>query len=69
MNGRLSPCMGGWCTLRDRCPNYHAAAPNRHPSERLCLPGADGISDVQVIQVLPVMREIRGATLNRSSAT
>ena len=35
-------CMGGWCSLRERCPQYHAV--NRsHPAERLCHPGRDGV--------------------------
>lgn len=38
-------CMGGWCALRDHCPHYHVDS-RRQPSERLCLPGQDGISSV-----------------------
>lgn len=35
-------CMGGWCTKRDHCANYHAATPSQQPAERLCPPGQDG---------------------------
>lgn len=42
---RFVPCMGGFCALRERCAHYHAEA-RWEPSERLCRPGQDGISDV-----------------------
>jgi hypothetical protein len=38
----MTPCMGGWCGLREKCPHYTAIGANRNPSERLCLPGQDG---------------------------
>lgn len=34
-------CMGGWCTRRDRCPNYYAASEAQEPSQRLCPNGAE----------------------------
>jgi hypothetical protein len=35
------PCMGGWCEIRESCPDYE---PNGlKPAERLCAPGADGV--------------------------
>lgn len=46
-------CMGGWCTLRDHCPHYHSEDRSRRPSERLCLPGLDGISDVVSLDLRP----------------
>jgi len=57
--GLLRPCMGGWCTLRDHCPHYHAARPGTKPSERLCYPGRDGESDV--VQVVRIVRPRRPA--------
>lgn len=39
----MTPCMGGWCRIRNRCRNYAAAAPGVEPAERLCVPGHDGI--------------------------
>ena len=42
MIGNTSPpCMGGWCSLRDRCLHY-TAADRLRPIERLCEPGQDG---------------------------
>lgn len=38
----MTPCMGGWCGLREKCPHYTAASVGRKPSERICLPGLDG---------------------------
>ncbi len=35
-------CMGGWCTRRDHCANFHAASLEQTPAERLCPPGRDG---------------------------
>lgn len=37
-------CMGGWCLLRDHCSHYFADD-SRRPSERLCVPGADGVGE------------------------
>lgn len=34
-------CMGGWCTLRERCPHYGADG-IAQPAERLCPAGLDG---------------------------
>lgn len=31
------PCMGGWCSVRESCRNYHAESWHR-PAERLCSP-------------------------------
>lgn len=38
------PCMGGWCARRDTCSHYTAES-GRTPSERLCIPGQDGVID------------------------
>lgn len=35
-------CMGGWCSLRSKCPHY-AVRDARDPAERLCVPGNDGV--------------------------
>ena len=43
-------CMGGWCTLRAKCPHYHAAD-RREPEERLCWPGQDG----EILEGLPLV--------------
>lgn len=41
--------MGGNCGQRDDCKHYNAAW-NEEPSERLCLPGQDGvIEDAPII--------------------
>ncbi len=45
MNATHMACMGGWCALRDQCPQYHAEFRGQ-PSERLCRTGQDGKSDV-----------------------
>lgn len=37
----LQACMGGWCTKRQHCLNYHSED-RREPEERLCEPGRDG---------------------------
>lgn len=46
----VQPCMGGWCTKRQHCPNYHAED-RREPEERLCMPGADGVGIDQPIRL------------------
>lgn len=38
-------CMGGWCSKREHCVHHHAADPAKEPSERLCVPGQDGVRD------------------------
>lgn len=39
----ITPCMGGWCAKRDRCPHYTAPdAIASAPAERLCPQGRDG---------------------------
>lgn len=43
-----TPCMGGFCALRDHCAHYHADS-LQHPAERLCIPGQDGQSDVVAV--------------------
>jgi hypothetical protein len=35
-------CMGGWCAKRGHCQHFHARD-RSEPSERLCVPGADGV--------------------------
>lgn len=37
------PCMGGFCSKRERCPHYLAASPKVEPVERLCERGHDGL--------------------------
>lgn len=38
-----TPCMGGFCQKRARCPNYTEADRNvEEPAERLCWRGQDG---------------------------
>lgn len=37
----LPECMGGWCGLRHRCPQYGDTA-GRGLEDRLCLPDQDG---------------------------
>lgn len=34
----VDSCMGGWCRVRDNCPNYAAASLDAEPAERLCEP-------------------------------
>lgn len=46
----IKACMGGFCALRDRCPNFHAEF-RGSPNERLCLPGKDGESDVALVSL------------------
>lgn len=43
-------CMGGWCALRDHCNHYHADH-RSEPSERLCVPGHDGFSDITPVRI------------------
>lgn len=38
----MMACMGGWCTLRDKCPHNSAPAGDE-PKERMCLAGRDGV--------------------------
>lgn len=37
----MTPCMGGWCGKRDKCPHYQADS-DEQPRERMCIPGRDG---------------------------
>ena len=37
----MTPCMGGWCVKRDKCPHYWA--PSEDPPQRLCIKGRDGV--------------------------
>ena len=42
-------CMGGFCGKRNGCQNYRTED-RSEPSERLCVPGEDGIGrDVPVV--------------------
>lgn len=43
----VTACMGGWCTKRDHCANYHADD-RSNPVERLCEPGADVHTPIRV---------------------
>lgn len=45
------PCMGGFCSKRERCPHYLAASPDVEPEERICERGHDG-SDVGFPMIL-----------------
>lgn len=38
----MTPCMGGWCKKRDKCP-HHKAESDEDPAERLCVPSSDGL--------------------------
>jgi hypothetical protein len=51
MNAQRVSCMGGFCALRDHCRHYHSQWRSQ-PSERLCIPGHDGKSDVVFVQIL-----------------
>jgi hypothetical protein len=44
-------CMGGWCTQRGHCGHYHAASKRATPSERLCIAGRDGESDIAIVRL------------------
>lgn len=50
MNQSLQACAGGWCRIRERCQHYHASD-RREPSERLCLPGEDGVGADQPVRI------------------
>lgn len=52
----MMPCMGGWCTRRSTCPNYHAGREGVTPDDRLCLPGREGEPIVQPRHVSRVHR-------------
>jgi hypothetical protein len=41
--------MGGWCRIRETCPNYHAL--RFDAAERLCVPGTDGRRRLELIPV------------------
>jgi hypothetical protein len=49
-------CMGGWCSKRQHCPQYHAES-LAEPSERLCEPGHDGESPLVRHHFHPQHRE------------
>lgn len=53
----MKSCMGGWCTLRDKCPHYGAESDDR-PAERLCLTGRDGVRVIEASPFLQVERRI-----------
>lgn len=41
--------MGGFCSVRDRCPHFNNDARSMQtPAERLCIPGRDGVRLVEV---------------------
>lgn len=40
-------CMGGFCAKRDKCPHYTAADRRSDDGERLCIPGRDGIRQIE----------------------
>lgn len=49
---RILPCLGGWCTQRQRCAHYHAASPDT-PAEdgRLCKTDKDGMPEGHPVQI------------------
>lgn len=51
----MIPCMGGWCTKREKCPHFHATG--QEPAERLCVPGKDGelLRDLESGVTMPVV--------------
>ena len=57
----MTPCMGGWCSLRDHCRHFHVGTMYRTPSERLCRTGQDGRSDVYGVE--PPAPTVRQALL------
>jgi hypothetical protein len=57
----MRACMGGWCALRDHCAHYHSDWRGQ-PSERLCIPGQDGASDIADVQVSRQQRVVRIAS-------
>ncbi len=38
-------CMGGWCRIREGCPNYAYGEGRFIPAERICDRGSDGKVD------------------------
>ncbi len=32
----VSPCMGGWCSMREKCAHYATPTTRLEPAERLC---------------------------------
>lgn len=55
----MPPCMGGFCKLRESCEHYGKGS-EEHPSERLCLPGRDGVIEVvRPIQQAPEPAEVK----------
>jgi hypothetical protein len=43
MTKPLQQCMGGMCSVREKCAHYWAPAqPGIRPAERLCISGQDG---------------------------
>ena len=53
----MKSCMGGWCTLRDKCPHYGAESDDR-PAERMCLTGRDGVQMIEASPFRQVERNI-----------
>jgi hypothetical protein len=50
-----SPCMGGWCPVRDRCFDHEAKAPaGIKPEERRCERGHEQPVSAPLVQRLPV---------------
>lgn len=47
----LTPCMGGWCRIRARCPHHTEAQRGPDDADRLCLPGQDGVGAEQPIRI------------------
>ena len=56
---KLQQCMGGWCTVREKCAHYWAKKqPGVPPSERLCVPHADGEAmTLRPIELQPRVQE------------
>ena len=41
MTPAISPCLGGFCGLRDKCEHHTNPTTRRRPAERLCDPGVE----------------------------
>lgn len=54
--------MGGWCAQRDHCAHYHTVWRGQ-PSERLCMPGRDGVSHVVEVHARTPITDLTPSTL------
>lgn len=60
----MTPCMGGWCSVRTRCVHYLEPATRNEPAERLCGKEREMFSPVQT--VTPVPEPVVFAAVSRS---